>query len=56
MAQLLLTAAQGASGAAAKGGIGAFLARTVATTAASYAAGYADRLIFAQTQTRRPAP
>ena len=46
MAQLLLTAAQGASGAAAKGGIGAFLARTVATTAASYAAGYADRLIF----------
>ncbi|WP_428410005.1 baseplate multidomain protein megatron [Hyphococcus sp.] len=46
MAQLLLTAAQGAAGAAAKGGIGAFLARTVATTAASYAAGYADRLIF----------
>ncbi|MFC2954037.1 glycoside hydrolase/phage tail family protein [Marinicaulis aureus] len=46
MAQLLLTAAQGAAGAVAKGGIGAFLARTVATTAASYAAGYADRLIF----------
>ncbi|MAW80225.1 MAG: hypothetical protein CMI63_08295 [Parvularcula sp.] len=46
MAQLLLTAAQGVGGAAAKGGIGAFLARTVATTAASYAAGYADRLIF----------
>jgi len=46
MAQLLLTAAQGVGGAVAKGGIGAFLARTVATTAASYAAGYADRLIF----------
>ena len=46
MAQLLLTAARGAGGAAAKGGIGAFLARTIATTAASYAAGYADRLIF----------
>ncbi|WP_425407707.1 baseplate multidomain protein megatron [Hyphococcus sp.] len=46
MAQLILTAAQGAGAAVAKGGIGAFLARTVATTAASYAAGYADRLIF----------
>ncbi|MEO1137068.1 MAG: hypothetical protein AAFW68_10760, partial [Pseudomonadota bacterium] len=46
MAQLLLTAAQGAGAAIAKGGVGAFLARTVATTAASYAAGYADRLIF----------
>lgn len=46
MAQLLLTAAQGVGAAAAKGGIGAFLVRTVATTAASYAAGYADRLIF----------
>lgn len=43
MAQLLLTAAPGAI---AKGGIGAFLVRTVATTAASFAAGYADRLIF----------
>ncbi len=42
MAQLLLTAGS----AAAKGGVGAFLARTIATTAASYAAGYADRLIF----------
>lgn len=46
MAQFILTAAQGAGAAVAKGGVGAFLARTVATTAASYAAGYADRLIF----------
>lgn len=46
MAQLLLTAAQTGATAAARGGLGAFLARTVATTAASYAAGYADRLIF----------
>ena len=46
MAQLLLTAAQGAGSAISRAGIGAFLARTVATSAASYAAGYADRLIF----------
>ncbi|MBL4618948.1 MAG: hypothetical protein JKX88_02470, partial [Marinicaulis sp.] len=46
MAQLLLTAASGVGGAVAKAGIGAFLARTVATTAAAYAAGYVDRLIF----------
>jgi len=46
MAQLLLTAASGVSAAVSKIGVGAFLARTVATTAAAYAAGYADRLIF----------
>ncbi len=46
MAQLLLTAASTAAGAVSKAGIGAFLVRTAATTAAAYAAGYVDRLIF----------
>ena len=46
MAQLLLTAATGAASIASKAGVGAFLVRTVATTAASFAAGYVDRLIF----------
>jgi len=46
MAQLVLTAVSGVGAAIGKAGIGAFLARTVATTAASYAAGYVDRLIF----------
>ena len=46
MAQLLLTAVSGVGAAISKVGIGAFLARTAATTAAAYAAGYADRLIF----------
>jgi GTA TIM-barrel-like domain/Putative phage tail protein len=46
MAQLLLTAASGVGAVVSKAGIGAFLARTVATTAAAYAAGYVDRLIF----------
>ncbi len=41
MAQLILTAAT-----AVGGGFGGFLVRTVATTAAAYAAGYVDRLIF----------
>jgi len=41
MAQLILTAATGLGG-----GVGGFLVRTVATTAAAYAAGYVDRLIF----------
>lgn len=41
MAQLILTAATGIGG-----GVGGFLVRTVATTAAAYAAGYVDRLIF----------
>ncbi len=45
MAQLLLTAAS-AGAAAAKAGLGSFLVRTLATTAAAYAAGYVDRLIF----------
>jgi hypothetical protein len=42
MAQLILSAAS----AAGKAGIGTILARTVASTAASYAAGIAERLIF----------
>ena len=46
MAQLLLTAASAVGGAVAKVGLGGFLVRTVATTAAAYAAGYVDRLIF----------
>ena len=46
MAQLIVTAASTAAAAVSKGGIGAFLARTAATTAGAYAAGYADRLIF----------
>lgn len=46
MAQLLLTAASGVGAAVSKAGIGAFLARTAATTAAAYAAGYVDRLVF----------
>jgi Gene Transfer Agent (GTA)-like protein/putative tail protein len=46
MAQLLLTAASGVGAVVSKAGVGAFLARTVATTAAAYAAGYVDRLIF----------
>lgn len=46
MAQLILTAATGAVSAAGRAGIGAFLARTAATTAAAFAAGQADRLIF----------
>ena len=46
MAQLLLTAASTVGGAVAKVGLGGFLVRTVATTAAAYAAGYVDRLIF----------
>jgi len=46
MAQLLLTAASGIGAAVSKAGIGAFLARTVATTAASFVAGYVDRAIF----------
>ena len=46
MAQLLITAASGAASFVSRAGIGAFLARTAATTAASFAAGYADRLIF----------
>ncbi len=41
MAQLILTAATSIGG-----GLGGFLVRTVATTAAAYAAGYVDRLIF----------
>jgi len=44
MAQLVLTAASSIGGAAA--GVGAILARTVASTAASYAAGVANQLIF----------
>ncbi|WDI32145.1 glycoside hydrolase/phage tail family protein [Hyphococcus flavus] len=56
MAQLILTAAQGVGSAVAKGGIGAFLARTVATTAASYAAGYADRLIFGPRKRKAEGP
>ena len=46
MAQLLITAASTVGGAVARAGVGQFLARTAVTTAASYAAGYADRLIF----------
>jgi hypothetical protein len=42
MAQLILSAAS----AVGKAGIGTILARTVASTAASYAAGIAERLIF----------
>lgn len=42
MAQLVLSAAS----AAGRAGIGQFVARTIATTAASYAAGVAERLIF----------
>lgn len=42
MAQLILSAAS----AVGKAGIGTILARTVASTAASYAAGLAERLIF----------
>ncbi|MCA8888674.1 MAG: hypothetical protein KDA46_07600, partial [Parvularculaceae bacterium] len=42
MAQLILSA----GAAVGKAGIGAAIARTVATTAASYAAGVAERLIF----------
>jgi hypothetical protein len=44
MAQLVLTAAS--SVASAGPGIGAILARTVASTAAAYAAGVAERLVF----------
>jgi GTA TIM-barrel-like domain/Putative phage tail protein len=46
MAQLFLTVASGAAAAVSRAGIGAFIARTAATTAASFAAGYVDRLIF----------
>ena len=42
MAQLILSAAS----AAGRAGIGTILARTVASTATSYAAGAAERLIF----------
>ena len=56
MAQLLLTAASGVGAAVSKAGIGAFLARTVATTAASYAAGYVDRLIFGPQKRKTEGP
>ncbi|MFQ5563882.1 MAG: glycoside hydrolase/phage tail family protein [Parvularculaceae bacterium] len=46
MAQLILTAGASVASAAGRAGIGAFLARTAATTAAAFAAGQADRLIF----------
>ncbi|MEO0983266.1 MAG: glycoside hydrolase/phage tail family protein [Pseudomonadota bacterium] len=46
MAQLILTAASGVASAAARIGVGAFLAQTVATTAAAYAAGYVSRALF----------
>ena len=46
MAQLILSAAGSALSAGAKAGIGTILARTVASTAAAYAAGFAERLIF----------
>lgn len=46
MVQLIVTAAGTAAGAVARSGLGAFLARTAATTAGAYAAGYAQRLIF----------
>ena len=46
MAQLLISAASAVGGAVARTGLGQFIARTAATTAASYVAGYADRLIF----------
>ncbi len=46
MAQLIITAASSLGGAVARSGIGSFLARTAATTAGAYAAGYAERLIF----------
>ncbi|MEM8935280.1 MAG: glycoside hydrolase/phage tail family protein [Pseudomonadota bacterium] len=46
MAQLFVTAASAVGAGIAKGGIGAFLARTAAQTAAAYAAGYVDRALF----------
>jgi hypothetical protein len=46
MAQLILSVAGSAASAAGKVGLGTILARTVASTAASYAAGVAERLIF----------
>ncbi len=46
MAQLILTAAGSAAASAGKAGLGTLLARTVASTAAAYAAGAAERLIF----------
>ncbi len=46
MAQLILSAAGSAFSGVAKAGLGTILARTVASTAASYAAGAAERLIF----------
>jgi len=46
MAQLVLSAASSAVAAVGKAGIGAAIARTVATTAASFVAGSVDRLIF----------
>jgi hypothetical protein len=46
MAQLILSAAGSAFSGVAKAGLGTILARTVASTAAAYAAGAAERLIF----------
>jgi hypothetical protein len=46
MAQLILSAAGSLAANVGKAGIGAVLARTVASTAAAYAAGVAERLIF----------
>lgn len=46
MAQLVLSAATSAISAVGRAGVGAILARTVASTAAAYAAGFAERLIF----------
>lgn len=46
MAQLILSAAGSVAASAGKAGLGTLLARTVASTAASYAAGLAERLIF----------
>lgn len=56
MAQLVLTAASSAASIATKTGIGAFLARTAAATAASYVAGYADRLIFGPSKRKAEGP
>ncbi|MBI1365774.1 MAG: hypothetical protein GC153_07415 [Alphaproteobacteria bacterium] len=46
MAQLVLTAASAVGSTLGRVGVGAILARTVAGTAAAYAAGVAERLIF----------
>ncbi len=56
MAQLVLTAATSIGSAAARAGVGAALARTVASTAASYAAGAAERLIFGPRKRRVEGP